>query len=83
MSIADRLANLFGGKSGQEPSAAQVDGLPFEVGDRVTDTWGNAAVVTEIDRKVEHGLGRIRIRYDDGRELAYSVVAHGLKPVDR
>jgi hypothetical protein len=69
--------SLRGGTS----KAGSAASLPFRVGDRVSDTWGKRAIVTEIDATAEHGLGRIRLRYDDGRELSYAVVAHDLKRV--
>ncbi len=53
--------------------------IPFDVGDRVRDLFGNEGVVTSIDRTAEHGLGKIAVTYDDGRELSTAVVAHGLK----
>jgi hypothetical protein len=50
--------------------------LPFGVGARVRDVWGQEAVVLAIDASAEHGLGAIRVRYEDGRELTYSASAH-------
>lgn len=55
--------------------------LPFDVGDRVRDVFGNQGVVTKIDRSAERGLGRITVRYDDGRVLNSAIVAHGLEKV--
>ncbi len=53
--------------------------LPFDVGDRVRDVWGNQATVTEIDHRAESGLGRITVCYDDGRVSHLAVSAHGLE----
>ncbi len=55
--------------------------LPFDVGDRVRDVFGKEGVVTAIDRRAERGLGKITVRYDDGRVLASAVAAHGLDKV--
>jgi len=79
-SVGERLRRLLG-SAGADPRPQPAE-LPFTVGDRVADTWGNRALVTEIDVAAEHGLGRIRRRYEDGRELSCSVVAHDLKRVD-
>jgi hypothetical protein len=61
------------------PEPAQV---PFRAGDRVVDVWGKTATVLEIEAEAEHGLGMIRARYDDGRELEYSALAHPFAPIE-
>jgi len=53
----------------------------FRVGDRVRDTWGSIATVSEVDAKAMYGVGRVRIRYDDGRERTVALVASGLEIV--
>lgn len=55
--------------------------LPFKVGDRVRDTFGLGTVIA-IDRRADHGLGRVAVRYDDGREAQMALVAHGLEKPD-
>ena len=57
--------------------------LPFEVGDRVRDSFGNVGQVTGIDLRAEHGLGRITVKLDDGRISHSAAVAHGLERADR
>lgn len=57
--------------------------LPFAVGDRVRDTWGNEHTVIQIDPRAEHGMGIIRTRNDKGIEMGHMMFAHGLLPVDR
>ena len=52
---------------------------PFLPGDRVRDFLGRPGTVTAVDPKANHGLGSIRVRFDDGRELAVAAVAHGLE----
>jgi hypothetical protein len=37
--------------------------------------------VVAIDGAANHGLGRIVVRYDDGRELTFMAAGHGLEPV--
>lgn len=54
---------------------------PFRLGDRVVDGFHKEATVTEIDPKSNHGLGKVKIRYDDGRELTYALAASGLTPL--
>jgi hypothetical protein len=56
---------------------------PFRVGDRVVDTFHRIATVVEIDPKSNHGLGKVRVRYDDGRETSSMLVAPGLSPIQR
>jgi hypothetical protein len=53
----------------------------FKVGDRVVDSWGKEATVIQIDLNAAHGLGKISVRYDDGRLLSSAAVAHGLSLV--
>jgi hypothetical protein len=55
--------------------------LPFAVGDRVRDIRGHVGTVTSIDLAAEHGLGSVRVRFDDGRELNYAAIAHDLECV--
>jgi len=52
--------------------------LPFTIGDRVCDLF-NQGIITKIDRG--EGLGCITVKYDDGREMHYAIVAHGLEKV--
>ena len=57
--------------------------LPFGVGDRVRDSSGREAVVVAIDLQADHGMGRVEVRCDDGRELMFAAIAHGLTLVGR
>jgi hypothetical protein len=58
--------------------------LPFKVGDKVRDLWGNEHTVIEIDTQAEHGMGIIRtIRDSDGVKLGHSICAHGLTPIEK
>ena len=56
--------------------------LPFKVGDRVRDALGHPGTVTEIDVRAARGLGRITVKYEDGRTLSWTAVAHGLERAD-
>ena len=56
--------------------------LPFKVGDRVRDGLGHLGSVTEIDVRAARGLGRITVRYEDGRTLSWTAIAHGLERAD-
>jgi hypothetical protein len=58
--------------------------LPFKVGDKVRDIWGNEHTVIEIDPKAEHGMGIIRtIRNSDGVKLGHAICAHDLTPIKK
>ena len=54
---------------------------PFRVGDRVVDAFHQIATVIEIDPKSNHGLGKVKVRYEDGREVSSMLVAPGLSPI--
>jgi len=53
---------------------------PFKVGDRVLDVFRKETTVVEIDPQSSHGLGKVRVRYDDGREASFMLAACGLTP---
>ena len=55
----------------------------FTRGQRVQDFRGQTGTVLEVDPKAEHGLGRIRVKFDDGRELSFALVGHGLTGVEK
>jgi len=81
-SLAERLGAFL---QRLRPTPAVVPAIPlppFGVGDRVTDTSGNIAVITAIDPRAMHGFGSITARYDDGRELTFAMFAHNLRPLD-
>lgn len=76
--IASWIANRT--SSGAEPVDAST--LPFKVGDRVRDAIGHFGNVAEIDVRAARGLGRVTVRYEDGRVLSWTAVAHGLERAD-
>lgn len=51
---------------------------PFAPGDRVRDPWHREGSVLAVDVAANHGLGLVRVQWDDGREIAYTAVGHGL-----
>lgn len=57
--------------------------IPFKVGDRVQDIFGDKRIGTiiHIDLRAQHGLGLISVQYDDGRLLHSAANAHGLKAI--
>jgi hypothetical protein len=74
------IERLFGKK--QSAAASPRDGgmpAPFAVGDRVRDIQGQCGVVTSVDPAAEHGLGRVVVKMDDGREVKAALVASGLE----
>ena len=46
----------------------------FAPGDRVKDIWSNQGTVQSVDRKAMRGVGRIVVKYDDGRISQTSIV---------
>ena len=55
----------------------------FGVGDRVSDVYHRIATVMEIDPQSAHGLGKVKVRYDDGREVSFALAASGLSRVEK
>jgi hypothetical protein len=45
----------------------------------VKDAWGNLGTVTSVDAAAEHGLGRVVVKMDDGREVKLALMASGLE----
>jgi len=54
----------------------------FKPGQRVKDVYGKEAVVTAVNAEQPSVLGKISVRYDDGRELHFALVACGLAPIN-
>ncbi len=63
------------------PGSATVIG--FKVGDRVRDRSGSMGTVLEIDTKANHGVGQLRVRFDDGREEAIALGPGTLEKVEK
>lgn len=76
-----RILALF--RTGQttvaESEAAKTFAMSFQCGARVQDAFGNQGTVVEVDPRAEHGLGRIRIHFDDGQEVTVALMASGLE----
>jgi hypothetical protein len=53
---------------------------PFAIGDRVLDFYGRECTVVKLDPKANHGLGRVKVRYDDGREPTFALAGSPLTP---
>ena len=45
------------------------------------DTWGNLGTVASVDAASEHGLGRVIVKMDDGREVRVALIASGLERI--
>jgi hypothetical protein len=78
-SLADRFA-VFMDRWRPKPRLEPVS-VPFRPGDRVRNAWGHEGVIVAIDLSAEQGLGLIRVKMDDGRELTSTAAAHGLTAV--
>ena len=81
LSLRERVASWFD-RLRPTPAIEPPD-LQFAVGDRVQSFLGEAGTVVGIDLKAQHGLGSVRVRFDDGRELDFAAIAHGLTPIGR
>ena len=64
------------------PTVEQIE-PPFKAGDRVLDAFRRETTVVEIDPKSNHGLGKVKVHYDDGREVIFMLAASGLSPLRR
>jgi hypothetical protein len=78
--LFDRLSALT--QRWRAPRTLEPVTLHLRVGDRVRDARHREGQIMAIDLKAEHGLGIIRVRFDDGRELALAAAAHGLQRLD-
>lgn len=78
-----RILGVFGAAhtSIAKTAATEVSAVPFKPGQRVKDAWGNQGTVLDVDPTAEHGLGEIRVQYDDGREVTVASMASGLELV--
>lgn len=52
----------------------------FQVGQRVKTFFGNEGVVTDINCDHPPGLGRITVRFSNGKETHFALAASGLLP---
>jgi len=57
--------------------------LPFQVGDKVRDLWGQILIVTEIDPDSSGGLGVVCTRNAAGVENSVALITHNLTKVDK
>jgi hypothetical protein len=76
------VARLWSWWRAQRTRVITLAPLPFAVGDRVRDTFGNVGTVVRIDLRAHSGLGDVAVRYDDGRVVHNAAIAHGLEPAD-
>ncbi len=53
-------------------------GCPFQVGDRVRNTFRTGGIVIVVDATGNHGLGSIKVRFTDGVILGSLFVGHDL-----
>jgi hypothetical protein len=55
--------------------------VTFFPGQRVKDVYGREAVVIAVTAGAPSGLGKISIRYENGKEVHFALVASGLTPL--
>ena len=77
--VLSRLVAWVVDRTSRAPEPVAEASLPFKVGDRVRDALGHLGSVTEIDVRAAHGLGRIIVKYEDGRTVIWTAAAHGLE----
>jgi hypothetical protein len=53
----------------------------FSVGDRVRDVFRREATVIEIDPHAIHRLGKVKLRYDDGKVSTWALAGSQVDPV--
>lgn len=63
----------------RDNEARPTESPSFHVGSRVRDSRGRRGSVTAIDRQAAHGLGRLTVLFDDGKELSFALVAPGVE----
>jgi hypothetical protein len=68
------LRDLMAGRSIRRSMRGVV--CPFQVGDRVRNTFKTGGVVIAVDAKGNHGLGSIKVRFPDGVVLGTFFVDH-------
>jgi len=82
VSFGERMASWFARRRPQH-LVIEHETLPFGVGDKVRDPWGNEHTVLSIDPKAENGMGVIRTRRSDGHEHKFAMIAHALEPITK
>jgi hypothetical protein len=63
-------------------AGARLRGAPFRKGDKVRDAWGNVGTVIGIEFVNGGVLDILIVRYDDGREVRRSLMAHGFEKIE-
>lgn len=76
MSIGNLFKCLFGKNSA--PDRKIETELPLCVNARVVNVFGKKGTVTHIDPGAEHGMGVVRVQYEDGSNASFALIASGL-----
>jgi hypothetical protein len=76
-SLLSRIRSWF--RSRRTTRSLQSAAPAFKIGSRVRDPWGSCGTILEVDRRAMGGLGRVVVRFDDGREQGVAYVASGLE----
>lgn len=75
--LLQRVKDWFGAR--RNARQWQIGFPGFKVRSRVRDSIGRRGTVTEVDRHAEHGAGRLSVRFDDGNEAYYALIAPGVE----
>jgi hypothetical protein len=75
--LIDRIRDWF--RRRREEREFQKTIPHFKVGARVRNIWGDRGTVLSVDRRACGGLGSLRVRMDDGREVDVAVIASGFE----
>lgn len=83
VTFADRIALWISRLRLQKKMKIEHEPLPFGVGDKVCDIFGNVHTVIEIDPKANHSMGAIRTRRSDGTSHTHALIAHGFQALEK
>lgn len=75
--FVQRVKDWFGAR--RNAREWQAGAAAFKVGSRVHDSFGRHGTVTEVNRHAEHGMGRLRVLFDDGNEACYALITPGVE----
>lgn len=75
--LLGRIAEWF--RTRPAPRQLRQAAPAFTVGARVRNVFGDTGTVIEVDPRANGGLGRVRVRLDDGREQSLALAASGLE----
>jgi hypothetical protein len=91
--IGERLLRVLQDRSIFLPTAETAPQIPLnasipntrpeaiDVGDKILNAFGEAGIVTQVDKHSNDGLGQVTVLMDSGQFLTFSFIANGLKVI--